>query len=71
MARVKKSEPDVVSAELDMTGWKYFWNDQQIDEETYERLTKEHAEWVKEEEKKTAAAYAAKQVEDKPKRKKK
>ena len=71
MARVKKTKPDVVSAELDMTGWKYFWNDQQVDESTYERLTREHLEWVKEEEKKAAAAIAARQAEDKPKRKRK
>ena len=56
MARVKKTKPDVVSAELDMTGWKYFWNDQQVDESTYERLTREHLEWVKEEEKKAKKA---------------
>jgi hypothetical protein len=54
-----------------MSGWKYRWNDQEVDEATYERLTKEHLEWVKEEEKKQAAALAAKQLEDKPKRKKK
>lgn len=54
-----------------MTGWKYRWNDQEIDEETYERLTKEHMEWVKEDEKRVAALQAAKQLDDKPKRKKK
>jgi len=67
----KKPEPATVSATLDMTGWKYFWNDQEVDLETYERLTKEHMEWVKEDEKKQTAALAAKQLEDKPKRKKK
>jgi len=67
----KKPEPAVVQATLDMTGWKYRWNDQEIDEATYERLTKEHLEWVKEEEKRVAALQAAKQLDDKPKRKKK
>jgi len=67
----KKPEPAVVQATLDMTGWKYRWNDQEVDEETYERLTKEHLEWVKEEEKRVAALQAAKQLDDKPKRKKK
>ena len=68
---VKTREPLKVSATLDMTGWKYYWNDQEVDLETYERLTKEHMEWVKEEEKKQAAVQAARQLEDKPKRKKK
>jgi hypothetical protein len=67
----KKPEPATVSATLDMTGWKYFWNDQEVDLETYERLIKEHIEWVKEDEKRIAALQAAKQLEDKPKRKKK
>jgi hypothetical protein len=69
----KKPEPATVSATLDMTGWKYFWNDQEVDLETYERLTKEHMEWVKEDEKKQSALQAARQLEDKvkPKRKKK
>lgn len=67
----KKPEPVTVSATLDMTGWKYRWNDQEVDEETYERLVKEHQEWVLEEEKKQAAVQAARQLEDKPKRKKK
>ena len=60
-----------VSLELDKDGWKYYWNDQLIDEETYERLVKEHQEWVLEDEKKQAAIQAARQLEDKPKRKKK
>ena len=68
---VKTREPLKVSATLDMTGWKYYWNDQEVDLETYERLTKEHMEWVKEEEMKQAAVQAARQLEDKPKRKKK
>jgi hypothetical protein len=68
---VKTKTPVKVEATLDMSGWKYRWNDQEVDESTYERLTKEHLEWVKEEEKKQAAALAAKQLEDKPKRKKK
>lgn len=70
---VKEKKPETIHVEatLDMTGWKYRWNDQEVDEETYNRLTKEHMEWVKEEEKKQAALLAAKQVEDKPKRKKK
>ena len=55
---VKTREPVKVSATLDMTGWKYYWNDQEVDLETYERLTKEHLEWVKEEEKRVAAAQA-------------
>jgi hypothetical protein len=69
----KKPEPATVSAILDMAGWKYRWNDQEVDEETYERLVKEHQEWVKEDEKKQAALQAARQLEDKvkPKRKKK
>jgi hypothetical protein len=68
-----KREPVKVEAILDMTGWKYRWNDQEVDEETYERLVKEHQEWVKEDEKKQAALQAARQLEDKvkPKRKKK
>jgi hypothetical protein len=64
-------EPLIVAANLDLSGWKYYWNDQPIDEETYERLTKEHLEWVKEEEKRVAALQATKQLDDKPKRKKK
>lgn len=66
-------EPVTVSAILDTGGWKYRLNDQEVDEETYDRLIKEHLEWVKEEEKKQAALQAARQLEDKvkPKRKKK
>lgn len=68
-----KREPVKVEAILDMTGWKYRWNDQEVDEETYDRLVKEHLEWVKEDEKKQAALQVARQLEDKekPKRKKK
>ena len=68
---VKTREPVKVSVTIDKNAWKYYWNDQEVDEATYERLTKEHLEWVKEEEKKQAAALVAKQLEDKPKRKKK
>lgn len=66
-------EPVAVSAILDMGGWKYRLNDQEVDEETYDRLIKEHLEWVKEEETKQAALQAARKLEDKvkPKRKKK
>ncbi len=66
-------EPVVVSAILDTGGWKYRLNDQEVDEETYDRLIKEHLEWVKEEETKQAALQAARKLEDKvkPKRKKK
>jgi hypothetical protein len=66
-------EPLIVAANLDLSGWKYYWNDQPIDEGTYERLTKEHLEFLIEEEKKQVALQAARQLEDKvkPKRKKK
>ena len=66
-------EPVAVSAILDTGGWKYRLNDQEVDEETYDRLIKEHLEWVKEEETKQSALQAARKLEDKvkPKRKKK
>lgn len=66
-----KKEPVNVTVSLDVSGWKYFWNDHQVDEETYERLCKEHLQRIKEEEERDAAAEAARQLEDKPKRKKK
>jgi biopolymer transport protein ExbD len=69
--KVKPVTEVTVSLELDKDGWKYYWNDQEVDEETYERLVKEHQEWVLEDEKKQAAVQAARQLEDKPKRKKK
>ena len=69
--KVKPVTEVTVSLELDKDGWKYYWNDQLIDEETYERLVKEHQEWVLEDEKKQAAIQAARQLDDKPKRKKK
>lgn len=66
-----KKESVKESVPLEVTGWKYFWNDQQVDEETYERLCNEHLQRIKEEEERDAAAEAARQLEDKPKRKKK
>lgn len=29
-----------------MTEWKYKWNDQEVDEETYKKLEKEHLQYV-------------------------
>lgn len=58
-------------------GWKYFWNDSEIDEGTHNKLTEEHRLWVIAEEKKSeaiqvaTAAAAKKNSEDKNSKKRK
>lgn len=46
---------------------KFFWNDSEVDEMTFNKLTNEHRLWVEEEARKVIAAAQ----EEKPKRKKK
>lgn len=33
-----------------MSEWKYRWNDQEVDEETFKKKEKEHNQWALEEE---------------------
>jgi hypothetical protein len=58
--RTKKPEPFVVEV-LNIEGYRHFWNDVEIDEETYHKNIKDHEEWL--------ARFQV--VEPPPKRKKK
>ena len=59
--RIKKPEPFVVEV-LNIEGYRHFWNDVEIDEETFNRNNKDHEEWI---------ARFQETVEPPPKRKKK
>lgn len=45
-AKRNKPKPFVVEV-LNLEGFKHFWNDVEISEETYQKNVKEHEEWVK------------------------
>ena len=59
--RTKKPEPFIVEV-LSTEGYRHFWNDVEIDEETFNRNNKDHKEWI---------ARFQETVEPPPKRKKK
>ena len=64
-------KPKQQTSESLPVGWRYRWNDTEVDEETFNRLTKEHQEWVEEQARKAINAAIDAAKEDKPKRKKK
>ena len=43
----------------------YFWNDSEIDEDTYKKLTEDHRLWVIAEEEKSAALHVARLAAEK------
>ena len=63
----RKSKTQTTTDPDDRTGWKYRWNDSEVDQETYDRLTEEHRVWVVEQERKAAEPIK----EEKTRRKKK
>lgn len=56
---------------IDRAGWKYRWNDDIVDEDTFNNLTADHHAWIAEQEKqKTLATKEDAKVEKKKAKKK-
>lgn len=55
----KESKKDYAKEESEIKDMVYFWNDSEIDEGTYKKLTEDHRLWVIAEEEKSAAYQVA------------
>lgn len=72
MATKAKAAPAVLQDEpIDRTGWKYRWNDDIVDEDTFNTLIKDHHAWIAEQEKQKTLANKEDAKVDKKKAKKK
>lgn len=72
MATKAKAAPAVLADEpIDRTGWKYRWNDDLVDEDTFNTLTADHHAWIAEQEKLKTAIIKEDAKVDKKKAKKK
>lgn len=72
MATKAKAAPAVLVDEpIDRTGWKYRWNDDLVDEDTFNTLTADHHAWIAEQEKLKTAIIKEDAKVDKKKAKKK
>lgn len=72
MVTKAKAAPAVLQDEpIDRAGWKYRWNDDIVDEDTFNNLTADHHAWIAEQEKqKTLATKEDAKVEKKKAKKK-
>jgi hypothetical protein len=53
-----------------MSEWKYRWNDQEVDEETYKKMEKEHNQWALEQQEKMYQLSSNQPVKPKKEKKK-